>query len=401
MDPDWLLLLLPVAAASGWFAAKKSDFLFFRRRKIPSGYLQGINYLLNQQHDKAIELFIDMLEVDRETIEIHLTLGRLYRSRGEIERATLIHENLINRSDLTEGQKAQALLELGNDFYTAGILDRAERIFIQLASDKRYQEQANEILRDIYEQEKEWDKCIQVTTRLTRISSKSYAYRLAHYYCEKVEESVQVGDYDRAEEYLAHAIAIDSNSVRAILQIGRVQAIRGDHRGAIATWRTLEQKNPNYVSETVGLVTESYKAINATGELTEFLRMSAEKASSVPLAVAYVDLLESQNNDSVAENFLVNWIRKHPSLHCLHRLILLKVKGSEDKNLTSDFALIEHLIRHEFESIRRYECRQCGYSTKVLHWQCPGCRGWSTINVTSVQQFDNHPIQLEVDTPAH
>ena len=397
MDPAWLLLLLPVAAASGWFAANASNFRFFKRRKIPAVYLQGINYLLNQQHDKAIELFINMLEVDRETIEIHLTLGKLYRRRGEIERATLIHENLINRSDLTSEQKVQAMFELGYDFYTAGILDRAERIFIELATDKKYEEQANEILRDIYEQEKEWDNCINVTRKLNRVSTQNYAYRLAHYYCEKVEEAVRVGAYDKAEEYLAQAVTIDSNCVRAILQIGRIQAIRGDHRGAIATWRTLERKNPTYVPETVGLVTESYKAIKATDELTDFLRSTAERASNVSLAVAYVDLLEAQNNDAVAEKFLVNWIRKHPSLHCLHRLILLKVKGSDDKNLTSDFALIEHLIRHEIESIKRYECQQCGYSAKTLHWQCPGCRGWNTITISSVSQLEHKPMRLEAN----
>jgi len=166
------------------------------------------------------------------------------------------------------------------------------------------------------------------------------------------------------------------------LQIGRIKAIRGDHRGAISTWRTLEQKNPEYVTESVGLVTESYKAIQAMDELTEFLKSTAEAASSVPLAVAYVDVLEAQHNHAMAEKFLIGWIRNRPSLHCLHRLILLKVKSSGDENLASDFMLIENLIRSELEVASRYECHQCGYTAKTLHWQCPGCRGWDTITAS-------------------
>jgi len=382
MDPAWLLVLLPVAAASGWFAASASNIRFFKRKKVPAVYLQGLNYLLNQQNDKAIELFLNMLEIGRETIEIHLTLGKLYRRRGEIERATLIHESLINRSDLTSEQRLQALFELGCDFYAAGILDRAEKIFTELSEDSNYEEQTCEFLRDIYEQEKEWDKCIEITRELDRKSSKDYSSHLAHYHCEKVEKFIQQGAYDDAEAYSQEVATIAPNCVRAILQIGRIKAIRGDHRGAISTWRTLEQKNPEYVTESVGLVTESYKAIQAMDELTEFLKSTAEAASSVPLAVAYVDVLEAQQNHAMAEKFLIGWIRNRPSLHCLHRLILLKVKSSGDENLASDFMLIENLIRSELEVASRYECHQCGYTAKTLHWQCPGCRGWDTITAS-------------------
>ena len=397
MDPAWLILLLPIAAASGWIAANSSKFQWRRRSKIPSVYLQGINYLLNEQHDKAIELFLDMLEVDSETIEIHLTLGNLYRRRGEIERATLIHENLIDRSDLTGEQKIQAIFELGYDFYTAGILDRAEKIFTELSKDGRYQEQASEILRDIYEQEKEWNNCIKITNNLNQISSKDYSPLLAQYYCEKAEEAIREGRYDQAQEYLKESTSIDANCVRAILQLGRVKAIRGDHQAAILIWRTIEQKNPEFVPETVGLVTESYKAIHKTGELTDYLRATAEAASDSELAIAYVDALEAQKKDESAEKYLINWIRNHPSVHCLHRLILLKLKTPAGFVPTSDFKLIEKLIHQEIDTARRYKCQRCGYSVKTLHWQCPGCRGWNTIVADRHSELPAKSISLETE----
>ncbi len=379
MDPIWLLLLLPLAAASGWFAASTSKFSWFRRRKLPAVYFEGINYLLNDQHDKAIELFLDMLEVDSKTIEIHLTLGKLYRKRGEIERATLIHENLIDRSDLTSEQRNQSYFELGRDFYAAGILDRAERIFTELMKDPEYQEQAHKNLIEIYEQEREWNNCIKVTNSLNQVSSNDYSSLLAQYYCEMAEEAIREGRYTPAEDYVEVAKAVDKNCVRAILQSGRIKALRGDHKSAIDTWRTIGQKNSRFVPETVSHVAESYKILKQTDELVEFLRATAEAATDGQLAVAYVDALESQNRAKSAEKFLTDWTRKYPSLHCLHRLILLKLKASEELNNSDEFKLIEKLIQQEIDAARLYQCQRCGYTTRTLHWQCPGCRSWNTI----------------------
>lgn len=335
--------------------------------------------MANKQHDKAIEIFLKELEVDSDTIEIHLTLGNLYRRRGEIERASLIHKNLMERTDLTGDQKVQAIFELGYDFYTAGILDRAEKIFTELTQDGKFEEQAYEVLRDIYEQEKEWDSCIRITNILNQISSTDYSSLLAQYYCEKAEEAIREGRYDQAEENTLQSLKADSNCVRAIIQFGRVRAIRGDHKAAISIWRTIEKKNPIFISETVDLVVESYKAIHQPEELTNFLRRTAESTLDPHLAIAYVDALEGQQRKEFAEDFLTDWIRQNSSLSCLLRLILLKLNSKDSEEPTSDFQLIEKIIKRQFESVRSYKCQRCGYSVKTLHWQCPGCRDWNTL----------------------
>ena len=377
MDPVWLVLLLPVAAASGWLAATVSRFQWPIRNRVPAVYLQGINYLLNEQHDKALELFFGGLDVDSKTIEIHLTLGNLYRQRGEIGRATLIHKRLIDRSDLTGEQRNQAFFELGHDYYAAGILDRAEKVFTELMEGGKYQEQAHDLLRDIYEQEREWDNCIKITGRLSRISTHDYSHLLAQYHCEKAEEALREGRYGIAEDFINSAIDADDSCVRAIIQSGRIKAIRGHHEAAIEIWKRIENIDPKYTPETVSLITESYKVLDRPRELAEFLRETAESETDPQLAVAYVDILESLDEVESAIEYLTDWIRRHPSLYCLHRLILLKLKGTVS-TVPSDFELIESMIQKEIDTSRLYRCKRCGYTVKSLHWQCPSCRGWTT-----------------------
>lgn len=377
MDPVWLVLLLPVAAASGWLAATVSRFQWPVRKSVPAVYLQGINYLLNDQHDKALDLFFGGLDVDSNTIEIHLNLGNLYRQRGEIGRATLIHKRLVERSDLTGEQRNQAFFELGHDYYAAGILNRAEDVFVELMKGGKYQEQAHDLLREIYEQEREWDHCIRITDSLSRISTNDYSHLLAQYHCEKAEEAIREGRYSKAEDCVNLAIEANDSCVRAIIQSGRIKANRGNHEAAIKIWKRVEHIDPKYTLETVSLITESYNVLNRPEELAVFLRQTAESENDSQLAVAYVDVLESLDDCETAIEYLTSWIRRHPSLYCLHRLILLKIKDTVS-TVPSDFELIETMIQKEIDTSRSYRCQRCGYHVKTLHWQCPSCQGWMT-----------------------
>lgn len=397
MDPVWLLILLPVAAASGWLTARTSKFPWHRREKLPAVYLQGINFLLNEQHDKAIEIFLDMLEVDKETIEIHLALGNLFRRQGEVSRATRIHENLIIRSDLTADQKMQAIFELGQDYYVAGLFDRAEQFFSQLTNDKKYGESSYEYLRQVYEQEKEWDKCIKVTRSLIRYAPRQYSPILAQYYCEISESAIAEGRYDAAEEITEKAMTADHDCVRAILQSGRLKALRGDHRRAIAIWRTIEQKKPEFVAETVDLVAESFRLLNRYDELEEFLKTTAESATDAQLAIAYADALETNRGIDSAKHYLTSWVRRNPSLHSLHRLILLKLKEDDEDSRSNDFKLIEKMIRKVIDSQRQYNCQRCGFTVKTLHWQCPGCKSWNSILSANKVRPDKSILSLHDD----
>ncbi len=379
MDPVWLLLLLPAAAASGWFAASRGAG--FSRSKsannLPGAYFRGLNFLINEQPDKAIELFLKVLEVDTETVEMHIAVGNLFRRRGEIERATRIHQNLIARPNLDKHQRAQALYELGQDYFKAGLYDRAEQLFAELADYSEHEQQARKYLLQIYDQEKEWDNAITVAKSLAQKFNEDTATVCAQYYCELAEVAITEGRYEQAQQHVTAALKVDRECVRATIQAGRLHALHGDHRKAVMAWRSIENQNHAYVGEVVDLISNSYRALDDLDGLQDFLRLALQKHRDVKLMLALTETMDTRVGGEKAERFLVDWLRRYPTLHGLYRLIQLKLRHTKGPAKT-DLKLLEGMIGGIVGKESSYECRQCGFTGRTLHWQCPGCKGWST-----------------------
>ncbi len=379
MDPLWLLLFLPVAAGSGWYAARygKSSSADDSRRQLPAAYYQGLNLLLNEQHDKAIDVLVKALEEDSDTAEVQLALGNLFRRRGEVARATRIHQNLVARDNLDELQRTQALFELGQDYFKAGLLDRAEDLFRELTEHADHSEHAHRHLLQIYDQEKEWERAIEVATRLNDLGFKSISAVIAQYHCEIAETAIREGRYEIAEEQADKAIKVEPNCVRARTQSGRLSALHGRHRDAIKIWKTVERQNPDFLGEILELIANSYRTIDAVEEYRSFLEQALERQNDVRVMFALVDVLDELEGSLKAEDFLVQWLRKHPTIYGLHRLIQLKLKQKpSDKE---DLNLLESMIGGLLEKDAGYVCRQCGFEGKSHHWQCPGCKSWNSI----------------------
>ena len=237
MDPVWLLLLLPFAAAGGWIMAKHASDNQVKYGDIPGAYFKGLNFLLNEQPDRALKVFMEAVEVDRETVEIHVALGNLFRRQGEIQRATRIHQNLVARNDIDNSLRSLALYELAQDYFKAGLYDRAEDLFRELLALEEYLELAGRFLLQIYDQEKEWVKAIHVANQLEKVSDIDHSHSIAHFYCELAEISISQGNNLNAEKYLESAFKYDSKCVRAVIQSGRLASMRGNHVNAIAIWR--------------------------------------------------------------------------------------------------------------------------------------------------------------------
>ncbi len=380
MDPVWLLLLLPAAAASGWFAAGRGSA--FGRKKdsnqLPGAYFRGLNFLINEQPDKAIELFLKVLEVDTETVEMHLAVGNLFRRRGEIERATRIHQNLVARPSLDRHQRSQALYELGQDYFKAGLYDRAEQLFTELADTADYEQQARKYLLQIYDQEKEWDRAIEIAEILAQKFGQNMSTVAAQYYCELAEAAITEGRYDQAQQNVSAALQSDQGCVRATIQAGRLYALHGDHKKAVAAWRTIEHQNHAYLGEVVDLISNSYRALGDLDSLQDFLRLALQKHRDVKLMLALTETMDSRSGGEKAERFLVDWLRRYPTLHGLYRLIQLKLRHTQGP-AKKDLKLLEGMIGGILRKESSYECRQCGFSGRSLHWQCPGCKGWNSI----------------------
>ena len=193
---ELLFLLLPIAAAYGWYMGSRNA----RHRDqeqahhLSRQYVAGLNLILSDQPDKAVDLFIGLLDVDHETIDTHLALGNLFRSRGEVDRAIRIHQNLIARSNLTLDQRNLSLQQLAKDYMVAGFFDRAEKIFHQLMQEPEHKKFALEQLLAIYQQTKEWEKAIQTAERLVKIGKVRLKKDISHFYCELANEAKLDGD---------------------------------------------------------------------------------------------------------------------------------------------------------------------------------------------------------------
>ncbi len=377
---DILWLLLPLAAASGWFLAR-----YEKRREenrgfdLPSAYFKGLNFLLNEQPDKAIEVFIQVLEVNSETVETHLALGNLFRRRGEVERAIRIHQNLIARPTLEREQRTQALLELGQDYQKAGLYDRAENLFLELAEMPGAVEQALRSLLHIYQQEKDWDKAIAAARKLSQRSGQNLDGTIAQFSCELAEQALAHQNYPAAGEHAREALAADARCVRASLVEGDAAAALGNHREAIESWRRIEQQDPRHLSETAERIAASFRALGDGAGLYEYFQNAVTRGTGTGIAIAFARIVREREGVEAAEKFIVEWLRRRPNVHGLHELIALNLEESKGEG-REDLKLLQGIIANLREQHMGYVCAQCGFHGRTMHWLCPGCNRWNTIH---------------------
>jgi len=374
---ELLWLLLPVAAGSGWLLAKRDA----RRSAAASpslsrDYFTGLNYLLNEQPDKAIECFVRMLEVDSDTVEIHLALGNLFRQRGEVDRAIRIHQNLIARSTLNKAQRAQALLELAQDYTRAGLLDRAESLCQELIEMKEHLPRALNLLSDIYQQEKEWERAIEVTRRLQSVSDQSMDPVIAQFYCEQAEQARDKGDTDAALNFLKRALAADGSCVRASMIQGEIAVAAGDCKGAIRAFQQIERQDAAYMPEIIPALVDCYRARGDNQELFDYLDGLWARHGGATVLLAITDLLAQQKGEDEALQFLSQQLNRRTSLRAVVRMIDMK---TTDNTVGEKLVIARRSIETLLDEKPVYQCVRCGFAGKSLHWRCPGCKCWNTV----------------------
>ena len=381
VDLWWLLIpvaLLPVAAVSGWFAARRTLNInqAVSSADIRSDYYRGINYLLNEQPDKAIEAFIRVLEVDSETVETHLALGNLYRRRGEVDRAIRIHQNLIARPSLSVNQRNEALLELGHDYMSAGLLDRAENLFQELSDTDAYTVPALRQIIDLYEQEKDWDQAIVSARSLAKASGEHLGGVIAHYYCEKAEIAVLNEERPQALQITRQALETDADCVRASLLKGDIEANSGNYEAAIASYRKVEDQDPDFLPEVVPRFQSVFGQLDRTEEALAYLDGLAERHAVIAATLAVATIKKDTEGTAEAVRFMTERLRVKPSARGLEYLLKLK----EDEDGDSDHLTMIRILTAELvESRSDYKCGHCGFPARSLHWQCPACKHWNTV----------------------
>jgi len=375
----WLLLFL-IGFGAAWLLGYRARPKEEAPRKInlPRDYLIGLNFLLNEETDKAVDIFIKMLEVDSDTVETHLAVGKLFRRRGEVDRAIRIHQNLIARPQLEKNYREQALFELGQDYLSAGVLDRAERIFLELVNAKSRSAQALLILIDIYQQEKDWEKAAQTALRYETVTKQSMRAVIAHYYCELSEAAYLKKQYDLALNYLNKATALDRSCARASLLQAKVLMEQGEYKTALNSLKKIKNQNPDYLSESIELLASCYEKLNQEDKLVVYLKKLLTDYPRVPVVLILAERIRKWKGDKVAASFVADYVRRYPSLRGLYLFINIYISNAEGR-AKEDLHILQNLMRNLLADKPDYQCSSCGFSGKSLHWHCPGCKQWSTI----------------------
>ncbi len=377
-------LLLPVAFVSGWWLARSKSLKPGRdiNSSVNPDYFKGLNYVLNEQPDKAIEVFVRMLEVDSETVETHLALGNLFRRRGEVDRAIRIHQNLIARPHLSQEQKALALLELGLDYMRSGLLDRAEGLFEQLVEINKYRPQACRHLLDIYQQEKEWENAIIFANKLEAISNEKFDSVIAQFYCELAEEHIAKKEDKEAREKLRKALNKDPACVRASILEGNLLKNEGKYKSALKAYKRVEKQDAEYLPEVIAAVLECYEKLEQPKAALEFLQHTQEKHSGTDSMLLLTELIIKEQGEEEGINYIAEKLRERPTVRGVDRLLeysLRNIQGEDRSRLETIKELTESLL----ENKSAYKCQQCGFKAKLLHWQCPSCKNWTTLKPTA------------------
>jgi lipopolysaccharide assembly protein B len=375
-----LAMLLPVAALSGWILGRRNSERSRRAgvSELSSSYFRGLNYLLNEQPDKAIEVFLKLAEFNRDTVETHLALGNLFRRRGEVDRAIRVHQHLIARPNLSNEEKTVALLELGEDYMRAGLLDRAETLFTDLIAMDAQVPSALKHLISIYQHEKDWDKAIDHARRIEKISGESQGPVIAQFYCELAEQARAVRNFAEARAYLDQAFESQPECVRAYIVLGHLEMQEGRLGAASEAFERVATLDVDFVPEVLAPLLDCYARLQQMERAEKFLLDAIERSQGVSPVIALARMYASTRGEQAAIEFLTRQLRQRPSVRGLMSLIgatLHKSQGEARENLL----ILQDLTRKLIEGQAMYRCSRCGFGAKAHHWQCPSCKTWGSV----------------------
>jgi lipopolysaccharide biosynthesis regulator YciM len=373
----WMLLVFPLFFGMGWWAARLDiKDLLSESTALPESYFQGLNFLLNEQQDKAIEAFIEVVKIDPHTVELHFALGSLFRRRGEVDRALRMHHNLVDRADLDDDKRQQAIFELAQDYLKAGILDRAERLFGEL-KDTTYARPALEFLLELFQKEHDWLKAIATAQQLSAVSGVSNCKQVAFFYCELATEEIKTGNLASARDHLQQALKDCPASVRATIMLGDMVNAEGDLAQAISLWQGIETQDAQYLPLVAERLLAAYSSLDREAEGIQLLRNYLTKYHSIDLLNVVFDGMLKYESTASAYQLVRDELERNPTLLGLDKLLearLLEVPM--DKR--ADIELVKNLVLKRTRNLAMYHCSHCGFKARKFYWHCPACQAWDS-----------------------
>lgn len=417
---NWWLLAIPLFFVLGWVASRFEQRAVLRDKgRLPAAYSRGLNFLLNEQSDKAVDAFVDVVRIEPDAIETHFALGSLFRRRGETDRAIRVHQNLAERRDLPNEQRDHALFELGQDYLKAGLIDRAEDVFNRLEGTS-YGPAALHLRLEIAQRVRDWQLAIDLAQRLSRDYRENHNDEIAHFHCELAQKFLAHRDSDHlasARRQLDAAIEIAPAHARAHLMRGSLAYGDGDSSAAIAAWRELIERSPAHIALVIDDWFSAHRAAGRTAEGIAQAKTLLDKHASSDILAALAEAIAQQDGEAAGQEWAQRQLRQTPSLLGLEKLLAIRARAAQaaaqsnqtgvsggaepagravsvdrasqaDRTRPADPAtqagpsedgdLVQAMIQAQVRRLSRYVCGHCGFKARQFYWQCAGCNRWDT-----------------------
>ncbi len=371
----WGIYLLPLLSFFlGIYLTRRRFKKQKKQLRFSNDYFQGLNYLLNDEQDKALDIFIQLVETDWETIDTSLTLGSIFRRKGEIDKAIKLHQNLLARPSLPQEYKGMVLLALAQDYLQAGWLDRAENLFNEIVNDEAFTLEAQTCLMSIYEKEQDWGKAINIARRFQNKQNTKLPIKIAHYYCELSQKEFLKNDLKEAEALATQALTADKNCVRASTLLADISIAHGKYQKATRFLRQVEIQNRQLVPLIANKLILCYRNTSNLTKALSYLRSLDQKYQDINLTPFLTDLIEEIFGKQEAIEYLSDSVNRKPSLNSLNNLLILQSPSVDRRE-----NLLPAVIKAITDKKHDYQCEICGYSANTHIWICPSCQNWSSL----------------------
>lgn len=378
----WLapVILLPVFFAMGWFAARVDMRTVLKQAKaIPEGFYKSLDALVEHKSGVAVRALAEVVDqqndAQQSTYELYLTLGKLYRQRGENDKAINLHKRLLDSPDTIDERRDDVTFELGQDFQAAGLVDRAEQIFVGLEQGSKARA-AREILLNIYQQDRDWEKAIQLAEKLSG-GDQAYQFEIAQFYCELAQLALYQSDYQKAREYVFQALTINRKCSRANMILGDVELKQKNYQAAIDAYSAIEKQNYEYLSMIGDRLYDAYDGLNKAADGLAVLIGYAQTFPQLDLTSVIYEKSLPIYGEEIATETAIDLVRRKPTLTGAYRLLGVLQNNIEPK-WRVDVDMMRSVVGLQMQKSVMYRCRHCHFKSQVFFWHCPACNKWET-----------------------
>jgi len=378
---ELLFLLLPVAMAYGWFMGRNSvkQNNHTAKQDLSIKYSTGLNYLLSNQQDKAIEFLLETLKVEDDTVEAHFAMANLFRRRGELDRALKVHEYLVRQKHLPTQAKQQAAFELGKDFLSAGLYDRAEEMFHKLLKSKDYQVKCLVYLIKIYQSTKDWQHGIALKKAIIKTKDKALLHTLANFYCELATIALEKDQFIEVIELLENALKYDPNSCRANWLMAEIYENHQQYNEACQCYKDIYSQDEDFFPDVIDKMEYCYQQLDAQDEFYQFIKKVYDETAGTSALIKYLSAVEKKHSLVKAQDFMLNALKRRPTIRGFNHFIKMQMLDSTNGSNNENLEMIKKLISAYLNVKHRYNCRTCGFNSSTHYWSCPSCHDWEQL----------------------